>query len=165
MSINRHDWSRYYDGDVNSKEVDLGAGYGFYDLDDDQIHEMEMQRISEIRQAPPAPKPQPQPAPAPAPPPKPQPKPVAKPTGTSDTLQTAYDFKKSGSNFASNTQAERKELTDSFKQKPSYDPQAGIASPEAGNFLDDYKLNLQNKVNKFRTEATNKLNPNPNGGE
>ena len=31
---------------------------------------------------------------APAPPPKPAPKPVAKPTGTSDKLQAAYDFKK-----------------------------------------------------------------------
>ena len=77
--------------------------------------------------------------------------PIPEPTGISDKLQAAYDFKKSGSNFASNTQAERKELTDSFKQNPSYDPQAGIASPEAGKFLDDYKLNLQSKIDTILT--------------
>ena len=48
-----------------------------------------------------------------------KPTPVAEPTGISDKLQAAYDFKKSGSNFVSNTQAERKELTDSFKQTPA----------------------------------------------
>ena len=119
--------------------------------------------------APSAPAPAPAPAPAAAAP-APQPEPEkAEPVGTSDTLQNANDFlsnyKKSGFNFKNTTQGERKELTDSFNQKPAYDPNAGVSSPEAGNFLDDYKLNLKDQINKVRTEATNKLNPNPNGGE
>ena len=57
--------------------------------------------------------------------------------------------------YTSNTtDAKRRALTDSFSQPKSYDPKAGIASKAAGNFLDDYKLNLKQK-----------LNPNPNGGE
>ena len=107
------------------------------------------------------------PAPA-APAPQPEPK-KAEPVGTSDTLQNANGFlsnyKKSGFNFKNTTQDERKEVTDSFDQKPAYDPNAGVSSPEAGNFLDDFKLNLKDQVNKVRTKTTNNLNPNPNGGE
>ena len=99
---------------------------------------------------------------------QPEPK-KAEPVGTSDTLQNANGFlsnyKKSGFNFKNTTQDERKEVTDSFDQKPAYDPNAGVSSPEAGNFLDDFKLNLKDQVNKVRTKTTNNLNPNPNGGE
>jgi hypothetical protein len=108
------------------------------------------------------------PAPAPAAPAPAAPKPE-EPKEPSAKLQEANNllnsYTKSGSNFQANTQAERKEVTDSFKQTPAYDPNAGIASEEAGNFLNDYKLNLKNQINSFKTIPTSNLNPNPNGGE
>lgn len=93
-------------------------------------------------------------APAPAPvAPAPEPE-KAKPVGISNKLQNANDFlsnyKRSGSNFKDTTQNERKELTDSFKQTPAYDPKAGIASPEAGNFLDEYKIDLKKNIASIR---------------
>ena len=50
--------------------------------------------------------------------------------------------------------AERRALTDSFSQPKSYDPEAGIASEKAGDFLADYKLNLNKKFN-LNTGGTN----------
>ena len=97
-------------------------------------------------------------APVPEPTPEPAKEEPEAPVTPSDTLQNAINTVKAnkGRDFSFGTgdrDTERRELTDSFKQK-SYDPEAGIASEEAGNFLDDYKLNLKQK-----------LNPNPNGGE
>lgn len=51
-------------------------------------------------------------------------------------------------------------MTDSYAQEPSYDPEAGIASEEAGNFLNDYKLNLNSKIADIRSQYGN-----GNGGE
>ena len=97
-------------------------------------------------------------APVPEPAPEPAEEQPAAPVTPSDTLQDAINTVKAdkGRDFSFGTgdrDTERRELTDSFSQK-SYDPEAGIASEEAGDFLDDYKLNLKQK-----------LNPNPNGGE
>ena len=97
------------------------------------------------------------------------PKPEAappKPQGPpSQTLQDAMNTVKAKgprttTYTSGKTDADRQALTDSFKQK-SYDPNAGIASEKAGNFLDDYKLNLNSKITKMRSQ----YNPNPNGGE
>ncbi len=97
-------------------------------------------------------------APVPEPTPEPAKEQPAAPVTPSNTLQSAINTVKAnkGRDFSFGTgdrDAERRALTDSFSQK-SYDPEAGIASEEAGDFLDDYKLNLKQK-----------LNPNPNGGE
>jgi hypothetical protein len=95
------------------------------------------------------------PAPAaPAPEPEPIPEPDPEPTGISDKLTSAnqylQDYTRSGKNFESNTLSDRQAKTDSFKQKPAYDPNAGVSSPEAGNFLDDYKFDLKNTISQMR---------------
>lgn len=106
---------------------------------------------------------------APAPAPVAAPEPVAEEAPVnktpSKTLQDAMNTvqAKKGRDFSfgtSDRDAERRALTDSFSQK-SYDPEAGIASEEAGDFLDNYKLNLGKKLNL----NTEEFNPNPNGGE
>ena len=99
---------------------------------------------------------QPKPAAAAAPAPEPKREPYKAPeqVGTSDKLANAnqylQNYTKSGKNFQSSTLSERQAKTDSFKQKPAYDPNAGVSSPEAGNFLDDYKLDLQKTIKDFR---------------
>ena len=55
------------------------------------------------------------------------------------------------------TDADRQAVTDSFKQK-SYDPEAGIASEKAGDFLADYKLNLNDKIANMRNQFTTGAN-------
>ena len=89
-------------------------------------------------------------------PPKEEPKAPVTPSNTlQDAMNTVQARKPKDQSYTStNRNAERRALTDSFSQPKSYDPEAGIASKAAGNFLDDYKLNLKQK-----------LNPNPNGGE
>ena len=96
------------------------------------------------------------PAPAPAPTPEPKREPYKAPeqVGISDKLDNAnkylQGYTRSGQNFESNTLSDREAKTDSFSQKPAYDPNAGVSSPEAGNFLDDYKLDLQKNIRNFR---------------
>ena len=91
---------------------------------------------------------------APAPEPKREPYKAPEQVGTSDKLANAnqylQNYTKSGKNFRSNTLSDRQAKTDSFSQKPAYDPNAGISSPEADNFLNDYKLDLQKNIKDFR---------------
>jgi hypothetical protein len=99
--------------------------------------------------------PQPEPAAAaPAPEPKREPYKAPEQVGISDKLDNAnkylQGYTRSGQNFESNTLSDREAKTDSFSQKPAYDPNAGVSSPEAGNFLDDYKLDLQKNIKDFR---------------
>ncbi len=98
-------------------------------------------------------------APVPEPTPEPAKEQPEAPVTPSDTLQDAINTVQARKprDFSYGTgdrDIERRSLTDSFSQPKSYDPEAGIASEKAGNFLDDYKLNLKQR-----------LNPNPNGGE
>ena len=92
--------------------------------------------------------------PAPTPEPKKEPYKAPEQVGTSDKLDKAnqylQEYTKSGKNFQSNTLSDRQAKTDSLSQKPAYDPNAGISNPEAGNFLDDYKLDLQKNIKDFR---------------
>ena len=104
--------------------------------------------------------------PAPVAPPvaAPEPEPeVVEPQGPpSETLQNAMDTVKAKGPRTTTytpdtTDADRQALTDSFKQK-SYDPEAGIASEKAGDFLADYKLNLNDKIANMRNQFTTGAN-------
>ena len=100
--------------------------------------------------------PAPAPTPAPAPPkpkPKPEPKKEQPKVDPSNYVQARRpSASRSGANFnKESTLSERKELTDSFKQKPSYDPDAGVSSPEAGDFLNNYKIDVKKKINTLRS--------------
>ena len=92
--------------------------------------------------------------PAPTPEPKKEPYKAPEQVGTSDKLDKAnqylQEYTKSGKNFQSNTLSDRQAKTDSLSQKPAYDPDEGISSTEAGNFLNDYKLDLKNTISQMR---------------
>ncbi len=94
-------------------------------------------------------------APAPAPKPKPKPKKEQAKVDPSNYVQARRpSASRSGANFnKESTLSQRKELTDSFKQKPSYDPDAGVSSPEAGSFLDKYKVDVKKKINTLRSST------------
>jgi len=96
------------------------------------------------------------PAPAPKPKPKPEPKKEQAKVDPSQYVQARRpSASRSGANFnKESTLSERKELTDSFKQKPSYDPDAGVSSPEAGSFLDKYKVDVKKNINTLRSSST-----------
>ncbi len=110
---------------------------------------------------------------APVPEPAPESEQPADPVTPSNTLQNAINtvnqteadrLKSKESTFDpyelnKTRDQQRRDLTDSFSQK-SYDPEAGIASEKAGNFLDDYKINLNDKISKMRSQYGN-----GNGGE
>jgi len=97
---------------------------------------------------------------APTPEPKAEPYKAPEQVGISDKLANANqylqdytkqgDYTKSGKNFQSSTLSDRQAKTDSFSQKPAYDPNAGVSSAEAGNFLNDYKLDLQKTIKNSR---------------
>ena len=61
---------------------------------------------------------------------------------------------RSGANFnKESTLSERKELTNSFSQKKSYDPDAGVSSPEAGDFLNNYKIDVKKNIDTLRSNT------------
>lgn len=93
-------------------------------------------------------------APAPAPP-KPEPKKEKPKVDPSNYVQArSPSASRSGANFnKESTLTQRRELTDSYSQKKSYDPDAGIASPEAGNFLDDFKVDVKKNINSLRSNT------------
>jgi hypothetical protein len=105
------------------------------------------------------------PPPAPAPAPEPEPEPEPEPSQTLQDAVSTVESREARDPFEFNQtpadrDAERRALTDSYAQEPSYDPEAGIASEEAGNFLNDYKLNLNSKIADIRSQYGN-----GNGGE
>ena len=70
-------WEHYYQGDdVNDPKFNESA-YVFYDFEDEEVEQMERDRIAAIKK--PAPKPAPRPAPRSAPKPAPAPAPAPKP--------------------------------------------------------------------------------------
>jgi len=95
-------------------------------------------------------------APAPAPPkPKPKPKKEQPKVDPSNYVQARRpSANRSGANFnKESTLNERKELTNSFSQKKSYDPDAGVSSPEAGDFLNNYKIDVKKNINSLRSST------------
>ena len=126
---NPHDWYRYYNGPEDSKDIDINAGYGFYDLEDEEIEMMERQRISEIKSKPApasAPAPAAAPVPTPAPKPQPQPQPKPKPIENSPEMQQAKE----------RVQTYESDILSGKTSNEIYNKN------DSQNFLDKYKMNL-----------------------